>query len=172
MSNPCMSCSIDMDCCKKFSGALVSQEEYDRLYARFDGRFRIERVGRFLKLYDVSGEGCPYFEQGTGCTVYDQRPLDCRLFPFSLDHMREDSGGCLKASVNTRVGCPHAHEFPVDKPAIAALSADMARAVGYADARVEHERGFGWLKYLGFRAVRKARRLLGLEKPDLVSPGR
>lgn len=161
MSNPCMSCSIDMDCCKKFNGVLMSQEEFDRLYAKFEGRFQVEQRNRFVMVTDISGEGCPYFKQGTGCTVYEERPLDCRLFPFSLDHVRGGEGDTMRASAHRRVGCPHSEEFPIDREQVGCLTDGMARSVGHSGAEVELEYGLTWWKYAARRAVRRLKALTG-----------
>ena len=38
-----------------------------------------------VNLYQMkhSNEGCYFYKNGK-CTIYDQRPIDCRLFPFDL----------------------------------------------------------------------------------------
>lgn len=162
MTSPCMSCSIDMDCCRKFNGVVMSQDEYDRLFAKFDGRFELEQLGRFVKIADKSGQGCPYFEQGTGCTIYEDRPLDCRLFPFSLDHVRGGENEPMRASAHRRVGCPHSEEFPIDQAEIACVTDRMARSVGHNGAKVDLEYGAGWWRYAARRAVRRFRAMAGV----------
>ncbi|TVR03797.1 MAG: YkgJ family cysteine cluster protein [Spirochaetaceae bacterium] len=90
----CTECSL---CCRFDSGyVFLSQSELSRLADRFSlshERF-IERYCRVIDLGVVSrltlreqkNLDCVFWKHG-GCTVYEDRPLQCRSFPFWPAHM-------------------------------------------------------------------------------------
>jgi Fe-S-cluster containining protein len=46
------------------------------------GRRYLRRVGARLSLVERANHDCVFWEEGRGCTVYEQRPAQCRTFPF------------------------------------------------------------------------------------------
>lgn len=47
----------------------------------FGARY-LRRVGARLSLVERANHDCVFWEDGRGCTVYEQRPEQCRTFPF------------------------------------------------------------------------------------------
>ena len=54
--------------------------------------------------------------KATRCTIYDERPLECRLYPFLLDFSKEK----LDVKLDERF-CPHLKTLLADKQKITAL---------------------------------------------------
>jgi Fe-S-cluster containining protein len=66
----------------------VTEAEVEALAARLSltveqfGRRYLRRVGAKLSLVERANHDCVFWEDGRGCTVYEQRPEQCRTFPF------------------------------------------------------------------------------------------
>ncbi len=83
------------------------------------------------------GEGyrCPAFKPELNtCSIYESRPLDCRLYPFVLT--RDPSGTKVVLAMDTK--CPYLEEHGKD-PAVAAYSIELA---GYLESPI----GLAYLK--------------------------
>ena len=86
--NHCSHCKIKKNCCCDFD------DEIDNIVTTINEKEQIiQRLGKhndkhFVKINDeafniLSINGvCPFYNKG--CTIYDIRPSDCRLFPYDL----------------------------------------------------------------------------------------
>ena len=84
----CSNCKMKKNCCQDFD------DEIDNIVTTvYEKQQIINKVGtqyekHFKKINDeafniLSVDGvCPFFDNG--CTIYDIRPSDCRLFPYDL----------------------------------------------------------------------------------------
>lgn len=76
-------------CCTGAPGYVwVSDDEIERLAEHrgesvevFLKRF-IRRIGRRFSLIERPNGDCIFWQKGTGCTVYEARPVQCRTWPF------------------------------------------------------------------------------------------
>ncbi len=83
----CLRCG---GCCSGFSGTVrVSDHEISALARRFDlseDEFRknyTRSVGRgAISLIEKENKDCIFFDKEEGCTVYADRPRQCRTWPF------------------------------------------------------------------------------------------
>lgn len=82
----CTKCGL---CCRGSGRVEVSDVEIERLGARvgLDGdefRAAYTRAGRRgrIDLRDKSDGDCIFFDEHAGCTVYEDRPSQCRTYPF------------------------------------------------------------------------------------------
>ncbi len=68
-------------------------------------------------------KGCHFLHPKTKfCTIYDARPILCRLYPFKLHETR---GGAFKAfSLHEDVGCPRHRDGVYETPPLYALYLD------------------------------------------------
>lgn len=62
----------------------LGREKAEDSVAIKDGR-------RYLKRRPDHEEGCIFFDPDKRCTVYEYRPLDCRLFPFDVVEQEDGS---------------------------------------------------------------------------------
>lgn len=89
VSTNCASCK-DNCCSQPYDWVYVTEAEISRLVkatGKQEGEFIQEResvaVGRVFKALELP---CAFLDKATGkCTVYEARPLVCRLFPFYPD---------------------------------------------------------------------------------------
>ena len=90
----CSNCKIKKNCCCDFD------DEIDNIVTTIQEKEQIiERVGKSCEKYfkkineeafnilNVNGV-CPFYNKG--CTIYDIRPSDCRLFPYDLKEIGGD----------------------------------------------------------------------------------
>lgn len=86
-------------CCGGISGTvLVSDDEIGGLAARLDltpAEFRqaytVTLLGGGVSLRERANYDCVFFDPESGCTLYEDRPRQCRTYPFwdSIVHSRE-----------------------------------------------------------------------------------
>lgn len=81
-------CSRCGRCCTIPGNVWVDEEEIARLAARLGlaldefGRRYLRRVGSRLSLVEKGRHECVFWSPEAGCTVYRDRPRQCRTFPF------------------------------------------------------------------------------------------
>lgn len=72
----CTNCHSN--CCKRFYAVLLPEEE--EVFA--EKSFAIETERGVVKCIGANaGKPCPYLDEKGYCTIYKERPLDCRLWP-------------------------------------------------------------------------------------------
>jgi Fe-S-cluster containining protein len=86
-------------CCGGTSGTvLVSDAEIETLARRLDMKdaefrrvYTVTRRGGDVSLRERANYDCVFFDTERGCTVYEDRPRQCRTYPFweSILHSRE-----------------------------------------------------------------------------------
>jgi Fe-S-cluster containining protein len=82
-------CTQCGDCCTGEEGFVwVDEEEIARLARRlqmdaseFEKRY-LRRVARGVSLRERDDGACVFWRRGEGCTVYSDRPRQCRSWPF------------------------------------------------------------------------------------------
>lgn len=91
----------------------LEEREFRRRYTR-----RVPRRG--VSLVEKPNHDCVFFERGRGCTVYSDRPRQCRTWPFWRGVLRDAESWQGAAS-----GCPGMNRGPLhDAVEIAATAAD------------------------------------------------
>ncbi len=108
----CRDCGL---CCHDVTGLRVTEEELVRLprLAPF-----VTSVEGPFRLLDVPGP-CPYLGSDMRCTVFEQRPFDCSLYPLNIKTVTtvttvgvRGPGDTIEARWNFGgAGCPHRPEF-------------------------------------------------------------
>lgn len=58
---------------------------------------------------------CPYWDKN-GCSIYKNRPIDCRLFPYELNRMVEKRG-VIEVELYDQTDCPQRESLfmPIDE---------------------------------------------------------
>lgn len=100
-------CTQCGNCCTGAPGFVwVNDAEIDALAHRcgesVDGFKRIytHEVGQRITLNELEDGSCVFYRPGVGCTVYEDRPRQCRTWPFwdsnlaSKDEWKETGKGC------------------------------------------------------------------------------
>lgn len=84
----CSSCHAKV-CCSDHLPPFVSDDEFEKIKistGREDfvtTRIINNKVKRIMKTKDNTDE-CMFFDYEKGCTIYQTRPFDCKIFPFDI----------------------------------------------------------------------------------------
>jgi len=104
-NNLCNKCGIKQDCCRNLSGLRLSEIEYNQHFAKHSGNLEIRQDGRLVMVSAKDGYSCPNWV-GDQCAIYADRPMECRLFPYSLGKIIH-IGNRVNISFHSRVQCPN-----------------------------------------------------------------
>ena len=157
--NPCSTCSIHQDCCTHLSGLRVTKTEFERCFVPHTELLEIEQEGPVLVLTPKNGAACPNW-QGGGCAVYENRPRECRLFPFTL-FVRKPSDGLVSLGYHSDTNCPlKAMLLPSEAEARAIVASFGEEAFTDAQLQITPESTFEWLRRRTKEAVWKLRCVL------------
>jgi len=85
-------------CCRIKEGYVwLSREDLDRLIKKTDleeSEFRsiyTEIVDKFVALKSYPNGDCVFYDEEIGCKHYEDRPLQCRTFPFWPENLRSET---------------------------------------------------------------------------------
>jgi Fe-S-cluster containining protein len=107
--NACATCSIGQYCCTHLSNLKISELEYKKHFDQYSEYLEVRRVGA---LYIISSKGekpCPNWSNNL-CNIYDDRPIDCRLYPYDMRiiHINKKQ---VKLSFHSLARCPSKKEL-------------------------------------------------------------
>ena len=114
-------CSQCGDCCTGAEGYVwVNQSEIDAMAARmqitpglFEEQF-VRRVGVRRSLTERPGGDCVLLDAETrGCTVYEDRPRQCRTWPFWDSNLKSESS--WDEAAESCPGCNKGNLVPLEK---------------------------------------------------------
>ena len=104
-NNMCNKCSIKQDCCRNLSGLRLSEIEYKQHFAKHSANLEVRQDGRLFMVSAKDGYSCPNWISDQ-CTVYADRPMECRLFPYTTGKIIH-SGNRVNISFHSRTQCPN-----------------------------------------------------------------
>lgn len=81
----CSKCEYKPNCCSDFGkidAPVISTQEKNKLEEISSIDNFCSSCGKGIYNLNLNGDNCVFYNEG--CTIYDNRPLDCRLFPFDL----------------------------------------------------------------------------------------
>lgn len=170
--NPCASCSIDQDCCTHLSGLRVTPAEFERCFADYADRLEICREGPVYVLTPKAGAPCPNWRDG-GCAIYDVRPRECRLFPFTL-YVERQSRDYVGLGYHCDTRCPLKHQLLCGDETARQLVEGFGReAFGSAVVRVHRESAWArwsrWARSLVGVSVRLVRKYFAGPRSERLS---
>jgi Fe-S-cluster containining protein len=127
--NPCRNCDTGFACCalKGACGLMLTKEEFDRHFKGHTDKIVVRSSRNFIVISSKEGLTCPHLNV-KGCKIYHDRPIDCRLFPYTMSNVFEMEK-YIKIIFHDRSDCPHkSHLFqPTDEAR--ALAMEFARSV-------------------------------------------
>ena len=148
--NPCLSCPTNQGCCSNLLGLALSQEEYESLFFQYKDLLDIDIAGRITNISVKDGKSCPYWDRDH-CSVYLQRPMECRLYPFSLENIY-DKGETVYISFGANNSCPLQEKLIMSKSDAKKMILEFTKKV-YPDAKkikIEHNGNYyktkNWLR--------------------------
>ena len=122
------SCTQCGRCCGGAPGDVwISEDEIERLATRFgmdsEGfrrKYTRKVRRRGVSLVEKANYDCIFFDKKRGCTVYEDRPLQCRTWPFWRSNLSS-----REAWDEESVGCPGMDRGSLfDESAIKEIAAD------------------------------------------------
>ncbi len=155
--NPCLSCSINQDCCSNLLGLRLSQREFDAHFAHHADALTIKRDGAHYQVTAKAGP-CPNW-QGR-CTVYDTRPMECRLYPGTVSVVAAVGDNAI-AVVHDRTPCPQKALLRPSNAAARALIEGFLRDIYGPDVKthVVFDAGAGRAAAAAIKAANRLTRL-------------
>jgi Fe-S-cluster containining protein len=129
--NPCLRCTISQGCCTDLKGLRLSAAEYERHFADFGAALEVRRHGGAYRVTSKAGR-CPNW-QGQ-CQVYETRPMECRLYPYTVSHIAA-VGDDVQVVMHNRTGCPQKAALTPPQAEAEALVRGYVAEVFGADAR-------------------------------------
>ena len=150
--NLCSICEVEQQCCKEM-GLKLSKDEYERHFKSHPGRFDVIHYSGMVVVFPRDDRPCPYLT-GTGCGIYLDRPVDCRLYPYELNRM-EEKRSRVEAVLYDQTDCPHKEELFIPIEEAEELVRELAREVY----------GPGKPVFIKYRPGKKPRRAFGIFNP-------
>lgn len=75
-------------CCNDYVTPFLTPKEYQKIKKNRHEKFADHVVINNIKGYALKkkpdSEECIFWDKERGCTIYQDRPFDCRLFPFDI----------------------------------------------------------------------------------------
>ena len=114
-NNPCLACAADQQCCEVL-GLKLSKREFEKHFKKYSDRLSIIKYYKMFIVYPRNNLPCPYWDKESGCTIYEERPIDCRLYPYDL-HQLIEKKGIIEISFYDQTDCPQKENLfiPVDE---------------------------------------------------------
>lgn len=142
--NPCLACSTGQHCCIRLSGLLLSANEFITLFKYHQEKLSIKQSNKVTIVSSKEGNACPHWGP-SGCRIYQQRPIDCRVFPYITARIIEKRS-TVKIVFHSRSDCPLKDQLFLHMPEadIKNLLIEFGKNV-YGSTKtivVSHERGF------------------------------
>jgi Fe-S-cluster containining protein len=116
--NLCQGCTLEKDCCETMSGLWTTDEEYKPVFKGHEDKLLVKRSNNIVFLYMKENEPCPLWDGQ--CTIYKDRPIDCRLFPYKMTNIIQ-YGGKIKITFNNIANCPKRNELVTEEEAAALI---------------------------------------------------
>ena len=83
---------------------MLTKEEFEKHFRKHAEGLMIRQAGKFIIISSREGRLCPNFENDR-CRIYQDRPIDCRIFPYILTRVIEKRNK-VKIIFHTRTDCP------------------------------------------------------------------
>jgi len=102
--NQCAACTIGQDCCTHLAGLRLTEPEFNRCFKQHADEIAVMREGPLFIVSQINETACPNWREGK-CSVYDARPRECALFPYTL-YTREHRDDSVSVRVHSDTRCP------------------------------------------------------------------
>jgi Fe-S-cluster containining protein len=119
-------------------GLKLSKREFEKHFKKHSGRLSVIKYNKMFIVYPRNKLPCPYWDENKGCGIYEERPIDCRLYPFDL-HKIIEKNGVIEIEFYDQTDCPHKEVLfmPVDEAK--GLMMKLAREVYGEDKPIKIE---------------------------------
>lgn len=131
--NACTACEINQGCCTNLLSLKLSKAEFEK---NFLCHHKSLLIKEYLGIYEVSGQrnGCPNWS-GDLCTVYETRPIECRLFPYTIGEVLR-IGQLVVMMYHHRTRCPQKLRLLASRAEVVDMLKSFAENAFGRDVRV------------------------------------
>ncbi|MDD2852594.1 MAG: YkgJ family cysteine cluster protein [Desulfuromonadaceae bacterium] len=128
-NNPCGNCTTNYGCCslKGACGLMLTKEEYGKHFKGHAEKLVIRASRNFVIVSSRDGHFCPHLD-ANGCEIYHDRPIDCRLFPYMMNHVFENKWQ-VRIVFHDKSDCPKKNQLIQPSGEAKALAREFAQAV-------------------------------------------
>ena len=127
----CFRC--DQGCCTRLSQLKLSQAEFERSFLHHSESLLIKEC-RGIYIVSERGNGCPNL-RGNRCAVYEIRPIECRLFPYTIGSFMR-IGRLAIITYHHRTRCPQKHRLLAPRTEVVDMLVSLAKDAFGRDVRV------------------------------------
>jgi len=89
--NPCLACTENQRCCSQLSGLTLSNEEFEKNFRKHTDKLSVVDDNKVFIVSAYDNGPCPHWQQ-SGCKIYYDRPIDCRVYPYEIIQLAERKG--------------------------------------------------------------------------------
>ena len=101
--NPCFSCNIEQECCRKLRFLRLTKSEYMQHFAQHKRIINVQNCSETYLVSSKEGQTCPKWSNK--CTIYANRPVECRIFPYTLGKVQKEKLNVI-INYHERTHCP------------------------------------------------------------------
>jgi len=156
----CATCSTGQKCCTHLFNLKISEHDYKRHFDQYSHDLNVRHVGPLYIISSKEEKPCPNWSNSR-CNIYDERPMECRLFPYDMRIVYIDEGQ-VKLSFHSRTGCPAKKELLASEEDARDMISRFAHDVfaGLHIGQIKREGLFdGWKQKVTPRVKRKVKKL-------------
>lgn len=102
--DPCQACSADQRCCSHLSGLRLSKGELENYFSDHSNELAILKDNKMFIVSSNRNGPCPHWKKSK-CTIYSDRPIDCRLYPYEITRLLEKRN-VLEVTFRYNPDCP------------------------------------------------------------------
>jgi Fe-S-cluster containining protein len=102
--NPCIACTFTCCTLGGSCGLMLTKDEFEKHFKSHAEGLLVRVSKKIVIVSSKEGRVCPHLENG-GCRIYQDRPIDCRLYPYQMRPVHEKRKKA-KIEFNTRSDCP------------------------------------------------------------------
>lgn len=136
--NPCFSCNIEQECCRKLRFLRLTETEYLRHFAQYQETIAVQNCDETYLVSSKAGEACPNWSQNK-CAVYTDRPVECRIFPYTLGRINKKHNHVI-ITYHERTHCPQKKQLLMSDKATRKMILSFAHEAFGNDCDVEVKR--------------------------------
>ncbi len=122
--NPCMTCATHQHCCRELEDLRLTPAEYVRHFHEYRQELSVHQKGPVYKASVKPDHTCPHWKDR--CTIYDERPRECRLFPHTIGAVLVFRRRALLTFHARDSGCPQTEALVMPREQARALVASFA----------------------------------------------
>ena len=101
--NPCLACDKGQGCCTHLIDLKLTPKEFDKFFADRSELFDLKKDTPYYQLTIKENGACPCWSDQ--CSVYEDRPIECRLYPYSIAWIISHKGRII-AAYHDHTSCP------------------------------------------------------------------